>query len=75
MYTNKAYKTDIFVQMIKFNINDYCLVWFQAKSLETEVINLRKEIELMKNQHKSLDRQRLKAIQVKLFFNIVGSNM
>lgn len=35
----------------------------KAKSLETEVINLRKEIELMKNQHKSLDRQRLKAIQ------------
>ena len=75
VYTNKAYKTDIFLQMIKFNINDYCLVWFQAKSLETEVINLRKEIELMKNQHKSLDRQRLKAIQVKVFFNIVVSNM
>lgn len=37
----------------------------QAKALEAEVINLRKEIELMKNQHKVVDKQRIKAIQVK----------
>jgi len=37
----------------------------QSKALEAEVINLRKEIEIMKNQHKLIDRQRLKAIQVK----------
>lgn len=35
----------------------------KAKALEAEVINLRKEIELMKNQHKAVDKQRMKAIQ------------
>lgn len=35
----------------------------KSKALEAEVINLRKEIEIMKNQHKLIDRQRLKAIQ------------
>jgi len=38
----------------------------QVKALEAEVINLRKEIELMRNQHQLVDRQRLKAIQVSL---------
>ena len=42
------------------------IIVFQAKSLEAEVINLRKEMEIMKNQQKSVDKQRLKAIQVKL---------
>ena len=51
---------------IEFCNNDYCLVGFQAISLEAEVINLRKEMEIMKNQQKSVDKQRLKAIQVKL---------
>lgn len=35
----------------------------KAKALEAEVVNLRKEIELMKNQHKLMDKQRVKAIQ------------
>ena len=37
----------------------------QAKALEAEVINLRKEIEITRNQHKLVDKQKLKAIQVK----------
>ncbi|PFX28828.1 Mirror-image polydactyly gene 1 protein [Stylophora pistillata] len=35
----------------------------KAKALEAEVVNLRKEIELMKNQHMLMDKQRVKAIQ------------
>ena len=42
-----------------------CLcVSFQAKALEAEVINARKELEIMKNQHKLEERHRLKAVQV-----------
>lgn len=35
----------------------------KVKALEAEVVNLRKEIELMKNQHMLMDKQRVKAIQ------------
>lgn len=35
----------------------------KVKALEAEVVNLRKEIELMKNQRMLMDKQRVKAIQ------------
>lgn len=44
---------------------------FQVKALEAEVINLRKEIEIMRNQHKVVDKQRLKAIQVNWPKNLI----
>ena len=53
------------IAIMKFINRCYFFFILQAKALEAEVINLRKEIEMMKNQHQLVDKQRLKAIQVK----------